>query len=256
MSRFLRLWLVWLNPLLALAVWEGAVRFGLIAPFVLPAPSVIAYTLYADAALLWPAWLNTLHLTALALLCAAGASLGLGVLFTFAPRLERVLMPYLVLAQVTPIAAIAPLLLIWVPHAPTALLICAWLVAFFPLMANTGMGLRSTDPNLEALFTLHGASRWQRLRFLKLPSALPWFLEGLKISGGLALIGAVVAEMVAGTGGVASGLAFRLLEAGYQLKMPRLFAALALIAASGIVLHIALRALAVAALRGWHESAR
>jgi len=165
------------------------------------------------------------------------------------------LFPFAVILQVTPIVAIAPLIIIWVNDVTISLLICAWIVAFFPILSNTTVGLRSADHNLIDLFKLYRASRWQTLWRLLLPSALPYFLAGLRISGGLALIGAIVAEFVAGTGGNASGLASRILEAGYQLQIPRMFAALVLVSGTGIVIFLALTLLSHLLLRHWHESA-
>ena len=155
----------------------------------------------------------------------------------------------------TPIVAIAPLIIAWVDDVDVSLLICAWLVAFFPILSNTVLGLRSVDRNLLDLFELYGASRWRTLLELRLPAALPYFLGGLRISGGLALIGAVVAEFVAGSGGRASGLAYRILESGYQLKIPRMFAALVLISAAGIAIYLLLSLISHLLLRRWHESA-
>jgi len=160
-----------------------------------------------------------------------------------------------VILQVTPIVAIAPLIIIWVRQPFLALLACAWIVAFFPIVANTTVGLNSADRNLLALFQLYGASTGKTLRYLKLPTALPYFLAGLRISGGLALIGAVVAEFVAGTGGTETGLAFRILEAGYRLAIPRLFAALFLLSLTGIVIYLILDFVSRFVLRHWHESA-
>jgi NitT/TauT family transport system permease protein len=177
------------------------------------------------------------------------------VLFSLSRILELSLLPYAVILQVTPIVAIAPLIIIWVQQPFMALLVCAWIVAFFPIVANTTVGLNSADRNLLALFRLYGASQVQILRYLKLPTALPYFLVGLRISGGLALIGAVVAEFVAGTGGTETGLAFRILEAGYRLAIPRLFAALFLLSLTGIVIYLALDALSRILLHHWHESA-
>ena len=156
---------------------------------------------------------------------------------------------------VTPVVSIAPLIIIWVNDVNLSLLVCAWIVAFFPVLSNTILGLNSADHNLVNLFQLYRAGRWQTLRYLRLPAALPYFLGGLKISGGLALIGAVVAEFVAGTGGSASGLAYRILESGYQLRIPRMFAALFLISASGIAIFMATSWIAHMLLRSWHESA-
>jgi NitT/TauT family transport system permease protein len=151
--------------------------------------------------------------------------------------------------------AIAPLIIIWVREPFLALLVCAWIVAFFPIVSNTTVGLNSADRNLLALFRLYGASPGQTLLYLRLPTALPYFLAGLRISGGLALIGAVVAEFVAGTGGAETGLAFRILEAGYRLAIPRLFAALFLLSLTGIVIYLLLDWLSRRVLRHWHESA-
>jgi NitT/TauT family transport system permease protein len=160
-----------------------------------------------------------------------------------------------VILQVTPIVAIAPLIIIWVDNIQVALLICAWIVAFFPILSNTTVGLNSTDRNLVDLFRLYGASPWQVLWRLRLPTAMPYFLAGLRISGGLSLIGAIVAEFVAGSGGRASGLAYRILEAGYQLQIPLMFAALVLVSGTGIVIFLALSLLSHLLLRRWHESA-
>jgi len=165
------------------------------------------------------------------------------------------LFPYAVILQVTPVVAIAPLIIIWVDDIRLALLICAWIVAFFPILSNTTLGLNSADQNLTDLFRLYRASRWQVLRHLRLPTAMPYFLAGLRISGGLALIGAIVAEFVAGTGGRASGLAYRILEAGYQLQIPKMFAALVLVSLTGIAIFLAMSLISHLALRHWHESA-
>jgi len=243
--------------LLGLAVlggWEWLVRAREIPPYVLPGPLRIAEALVTDWAPLSASLLYTLKLTALALAVAAVAGLALALLFALSRSIERALFPYAVILQVTPIVAIAPLIIIWVNDVSLSLLICAWIVAFFPILSNTTVGLNSADPNLQDLFRLYGASRWQVLWRLKLPGAMPYFLAGLRISGGLALIGAIVAEFVAGTGGAASGLAYRILEAGYQLQIPRMFAALALISGSGIAIFVALSLLSRLLLRHWHES--
>ena len=238
-----------------LAAWHAIVALNQIPPYILPGPALVARTLVADFGTLAPSWAVTLAIAGLALFLAALLGAGLAILFTQSKWLELSLYPYAVLLQVTPIIAIAPLIFIYVPSTLAGLLLSAWLVAFFPILSNTTLGLNSADRNLSDLFTLHRASRWQRLRLLQLPTALPYFLGGLRIAGGLSLIGAVVAEFVAGTGGIGSGLAFRILEAGYRLNMPRLFAALVLIVASGVAIHLALSGLSHLLLRNWHESA-
>jgi len=240
--------------LLALGAWEGLVRWQDIPPYILPGPIVIARTVVSDWGTLFPSLLVTLAITGAAFLASAVLGLILAVLFTQSAWIERAFFPYAVILQVTPLVAIAPLIILWVKWIPLALLICAWLVAFFPVLSNTVLGLTSTDRHLVDLFRLYGATRWQGLRYLRLPAALPYFLGGLRISGGLALIGAVVAEFVAGTGGAQSGLAFRILEAGYQLQIPRMFAAVFLISAAGVLIFALLTGLSRLALRRWHES--
>jgi len=241
--------------LLVLGLWEGLVRAFAVPPYVLPGPVAIMQAMVADWGLLWASLLVTLRIALLALLAAVSVGGLLAILFAQSRWVERALFPYAVVLQVTPIVAIAPLILIWVDDVTLALLICAWIVAFFPVLSNTVLGLNSADRNLLELFRLYGATRWQVLWLLRLPSALPFFLAGLRVAGGLALIGAVVAEFVAGAGGTGSGLAFRILEAGYQLKIPRMFAALALISACGIAIFALLGLVQHLLLRHWHESA-
>lgn len=240
---------------LALGLWELTVRLKGVPSYILPGPILIAQTLISDWTILSQSLLITLRITAAALIAAVIVGVALAVIFTQSKWLEKSLFPYAVILQVTPIVAIAPLIIIWVGNITLSLLICAWIIAFFPILSNTIVGLNSADHNLIDLFRLYRASRFQTLRYLRLPAALPYFLAGLKISGGLALIGAVVAEFVAGTGGSESGLAFRILESGYQLRIPRLFAALLLISLSGIGIFLVTSATSYFALRHWHESA-
>lgn len=240
---------------LAVALWEFIVRWKQIPPYILPGPILIGQTLVADWGTLSGSLLITLRITFMALAAAIIFGVSLAVLFTQSKWLEMSLLPYAVILQVTPIVAIAPLIIIWAGDINLSLLICAWIVAFFPILSNTILGLNSADHNLINFFQLYGATRWQTMRYLKLPAALPYFLAGLKISGGLALIGAVVAEFVAGTGGTESGLAYRILEAGYQLKIPRVFAALIMISLSGIAIFLATSWISHLLLRRWHESA-
>ncbi len=237
-----------------LVAWEAVVRFAHIPPFVLPAPSLVFTTLISDRATLFSSLAVTLETTFAALLAAVFGGLLLAILFSQWRWLERALLPVAVTLQVTPIIAIAPLLLIYL--APqTAVLVCAFLVAFFPVLANAAFGLVSADRNLVDLFTLYGASRWQSLLWLKLPAALPHILAGVRIGGGLALIGAIAGELAAGASGKETGLAFRIIEAGYRLEIPRMFAALALISLAGIAIYLMLSALSHLLLRRWHESA-
>ena len=246
------------SPLLTLAgvlvLWEAVVRIFALPAYVLPGPKLVAATLIADAGLLWSSLLTTLAITLEAFLFAAFGGIALAVVFNLWRRVEHSLYPYAVILQVTPIVAVAPLLLIYLPQ-PLAVLACAWLVAFFPVLANTTLGLNSVDHNLLALFQLYKASRWQVLWELKLPSALPQILAGLRIAGGLSLIGAVVAEIAAGSAGAGSGLAYRIAESGYRLNIPRMFAALLLLSLAGVAIYFALSAVSYLALRRWHESA-
>ena len=241
--------------LLALGAWEWAVRANDVPSYILPGPVLIGQTLIRDWHSLSISLWITLQITFAALFVAAALGLALAVLFAQSRVIELSLYPYAVILQVTPIVAIAPLIIIWVDDIRIALLICAWIVAFFPILSNTTLGLNSADQNLTDLFRLYRASRWQVLRRLRLPTAMPYFLGGLRISGGLALIGAIVAEFVAGTGGRASGLAYRILEAGYQLQIPRMFAALVLVSLTGIAIFLAMTLISHLALRHWHESA-
>jgi len=238
-----------------LALWEGAVRAWQVEHYVLPGPLLVLETLAADWRTLLPSLLNTMKTAVGAFLLAAAVGLAIAVLFARSRWLEASLFPYAVIPQVTPVVSIAPLIIIWVKDVEIALLVCAWIVAFFPVVANTTLGLRSADHNLHNLFALYGASRRQVLWLLRLPAALPYYLSSLRIAGGLALIGAVVAEFVAGSGGAASGLAYRILESGYRLNIPRMFAALLLISLAGIAIFAALGWLQHALLRRWHESA-
>jgi NitT/TauT family transport system permease protein len=199
--------------------------------------------------------LVTLQITFMALAVAVVGGVGLAILFTVSKWVELSLFPFAVILQVTPIISIAPLILIYVSNVHLALLICAWIVAFFPILSNTTLGLNSADHNLRDLFQLYGASRWQTLLHLRLPAAMPYFLGGLKIAGGLSLIGAIVAEFAAGTAGAGSGLAYRILEAGYRLNIPRMFASVILISLTGILIFMAFTLLSHLLLRSWHESA-
>jgi NitT/TauT family transport system permease protein len=251
-SRILPPVLIGLSGLL---VWEMIVRLNDIPHYILPGPLLVLQTLVKDWPTLSPSLLVTLRITLSALVVAAVAGVAIAILFAQSKWIELSLFPYAVILQVTPIVAIAPLIIIWVKNVHLSLLICAWIVAFFPIVSNTTLGLNSTDHNLLHLFQLYGASRRQVFWYLRLPSAMPYFLGGLRISGGLALIGSVVAEFVAGAGGTQSGLAYRILESGYTLNIPRMFAALLMVTGTGILIFVLLTALSHLALRRWHESA-
>jgi NitT/TauT family transport system permease protein len=247
-----------LLPVAVLAVgilaWEFVVRLNHIPPYVLPAPSAVFSTLIGDWPVLSQSLLTTLLTTLEGFAAAAFGGVALALLFNQSRWLEYSLFPYAVILQVTPVIAIAPLLLIYLPQQ-TAVVVCAWIVGFFPVLSNTTLGLNSVDRNLAGLFQLYGASRLQTLRLLKLPAALPFILGGLRIAGGLSLIGAVVAEIAAGSAGAGSGLAYRIAESGYRLNISRMFAALLLLSAAGIVIYGLLALTSHLVLRRWHESA-
>jgi NitT/TauT family transport system permease protein len=253
-DRMLRTLLPILVLAASVALWHLVVRLHEIPPYVLPGPLLVFSTLVSDWTVLSASLLITLATTLEGFLLAAVGGVGLAIIFSQSRLIEYSLYPYAVILQVTPIVAIAPLLLIYLPQQ-AAVLACAWIVAFFPVLANTTLGLNSVDRNLADLFRLYGASRRQVLWELKLPTALPYILAGLKIAGGLSLIGAVVAEIAAGSAGAGSGLAYRIVESGYRLNIPRMFAALLLLSVSGIAIFFALSFISHLLLRRWHESA-
>ncbi len=248
----------WLLPTLVIlgliGAWEALVRLAQIPAYTLPAPSLVASTLITHFGSLAGSWWVTVKITlgALALACAGGVLIA--VVFALSPTLERALFPVAVVLQVTPIVAVAPLILIYVHSTTAALLLCAWIVAFFPILSNTVIGLRAADANLRDLFRLYRATPWQRLRLLRLPAALPYFVAGLKISGGLSLIGAVTAEMVAGAAGRETGLASRILEASFRTETPKMFAALTLLVLTGVLIFGIFNALSRWLLGPWHAS--
>ncbi len=239
---------------LLLLVWQVGVTVLAVPVFLVPSPLRVAQALVEDAGLLFHALFTTLKITLLAFACATLLGVLIAFAFVQSRAIEAELFPYAVLLQVTPIVAIAPLIIIWVKDPTASLVICATLVALFPIIANTTLGLRSVNPGLLSYFKLNHATRWQTLVRLRIPSALPYFFVGLRISSGLALIGAVVAEFVAGTGGTGTGLAYEILQAGYQLNIPRMFAALLLITLAGVMLFALMAALSHWVLGGWHDS--
>ena len=252
--RLLRILLPVIVAAAGTAAWEFVVRMFEIQPYVLPGPVAVLKTLISDWDVLSQSLLTTLLTTLEGFIAASVGGILLALLFNVSRVVEYSLFPYAVILQVTPVIAIAPLLLIYLPQQ-TAVVVCAWIVGFFPVLSNTTLGLNSVDRNLAGLFQLYGATKLQTLRFLKLPSALPYILGGLRIAGGLSLIGAVVAEIAAGTAGAGSGLAYRIAESGYRLNIPRMFAALLLLSLAGIVIYGLLALVSHLVLRRWHESA-
>jgi NitT/TauT family transport system permease protein len=248
----------WAAPLavgvVVLVLWHVLVKAFDVPKFLVPGPLVVLDTLIADWGLLFNSLLVTLKITFGAFFLAVVIGTTVAFLFVQSRWVEMSLFPYAVLLQVTPIVAIAPLIIIWVKQPTLALIVCATIVALFPIISNTILGLRSVNPGLINLFRMNKATRWQTLTQLRIPSAAPYFFGGLRISSGLALIGAVVAEFVAGTGGTGAGLAYQILQAGYQINIPRLFAALLMITVTGVLLFLLMVFLSKLALASWHES--
>ena len=237
----------WSAPLLsfagALALWQLLVLVLRVPAYVVPSPFAIAQAFVADAPTLIQSLISTLAVTFAALLAAIVLGVALATAMAASHWARAVLAPWTIVLQVTPVVAIAPLIIVWIDNPFAAMVVCATVVAFFPIFSNTAVGLAATSPELVDLFRMNGASAWQELTLLRLPASLPYFLAGLRISGGLALVGAGVAEFVTGAGGLASGLAFRILEAGYRLQIARMFAALALLSAAGLAINAATGAL-------------
>ncbi len=250
--------LTWVMPvtllIIAVCLWEFLVWYHEIPKYLIPAPSLIAETLVRDFASLMASSWFTVKLTVFSLALAIVGGVFLGALFALSRPVELSLFPFAVILQVTPVVAIAPLILIYVDSTFAALLICAWIVAFFPILTNTVIGLRSADHNLRDLFAMYRATPWQKLRYLLVPSALPYFMAALRVAGGLALIGAVVAEFVAGTAGQHTGLASRIIESSFRSEIPRMFAALFLVSVLGIVIFLLTTWASHRVLGHWHES--
>jgi NitT/TauT family transport system permease protein len=244
-----------LMVMLAVAAWQAHIVINQVPRYIMPAPLDVVTALYTDWGTLFPSLLVTLRITFMALVIALLGGVGLAIVLVQSKWIELALFPFAVILQVTPMIAIAPLLIIYMPDTQSALLTCAFVVAFFPILSNMVSGLKGVDHNLLNLFELYGASRWQTLIHLKLPSSLPYFAAGLRIGGGLSLIAAVVAEFAAGSAGKGSGLAFRLLESGYRLNYPRLYAALLLLMGTGVVIFALTSFISWLLLHRWHESA-
>jgi len=253
-QRFRQILYPALVAVVVIALWQGVVSWFHIPQFLVPSPLVMMQSLWANLGSLMMSLLFTLKITLISF--ALSIVIGAGVAFLLVQNrfIETALFPYIVFLQVTPIVAIAPLIIIWVKDTTMSLVVCSTLMAVFPIISNTTQGLRSVSPGLLSYFKLNHASRLQILLRLRIPSALPYFFGALRISSGLSLIGAVVAEFVAGTGGSDTGLAYQILQAGYQLNIPLMFAALLLISLAGITLFGLMSWVSSRALSAWHES--
>jgi NitT/TauT family transport system permease protein len=258
-SRRASTWLRWAAPLFIgaalLGAWEALVKLTDVPAYKLPAPSAIAATAAAEWAPLSAAWRVTLTtmLSALVLAVVVGVALAAG--FASSRIVEATFFPYAVILQVTPLVAVAPFIVLWLnDRVGLAQVLCAWIVSFFPILSNTSVGLRSTDRGHVDLFNLYGATRWQKLRLLLAPSALPYFLAGLRISANLALVGAIVGEFVIGPATDRPGLATTILASQLRLDTPMMFAALAVVSLTGLAVYFLVQVLSYVLLRGWHES--
>ena len=254
-ERVLRILIPVLMLAIAVAIWQIYVVVSGTPKYILPSPTDVATALWTDWPTLLPSLWVTLIITSEALILALIGGVGLAIILIQSRWIELALFPFAVILQVTPVVAIAPLLLIYAPNTQTALLIVAFLVAFFPILSNMVQGLKSVDHNLLNLFDLYGAGRWQQLIYLKIPASMPYFMTGLRIGGGLSLIAAVVAEFAAGSAGAGSGLAFRILESGYRLNIPRMFAALIMLTFTGVAIFGVTSFISWLVLHRWHESA-
>jgi NitT/TauT family transport system permease protein len=240
---------------LLLVSWEVAVRAADVPAYKLPAPSAVARTLWNERLVIAAAWKVTLLTMFAALLAAVAGGLALAAIFASSPALEAALLPYAVILQITPLVAVAPFIVLWLDDRVwLAQTLCAWIVAFFPILSNTAIGLRSADRGQRDLFRLYNATPWQTLRLLLAPSALPYFLAGLRISANLALVGAVVAEFVIGPEAEHAGLATIILSSQLRLDTPLMFAALAIVSATGVATFFATHVLSYFLLRNWHDS--
>ncbi len=253
-ERFLAVAPPIVTGVIIVGLWEFFCRAFHVPSFLIPTPSEIVSTFLGDAATLLRALMSTVKVALTAFAVATVLGTLAAFLFVQSRIIKRSLFPYAVVLQVTPVVAIAPLIIILVKNTQLSLIICATIIAIFPIISNTTVGLRSVDRGLANLFVINKATRLQTLVRLRIPSALPYFFAGLRIASGLALIGAVVAEFVAGTGGRSAGLAYEILQSGFQLDIPRMFAALGLITFAGIVLFLIMAGLTSLALGGWHES--
>jgi len=255
LERVLSIAIPVLMLILAIAAWQAHIVINQVPRYIMPAPLDVVTALFTDWPTLFPSLLVTLRITFSALIIALIGGVGIAIILIQSKWIELAVFPFAVILQVTPMIAIAPLLIIYIRDTPTVLLTCAFIVAFFPILSNMVAGLKSVDHNLLNLFELYGASRWQSLIYLRLPSSLPYFAAGLRIGGGLALIASVVAEFAAGSAGKGSGLAFRLLESGYRLNYPRLYAALLLLMITGVAIFAITSLISWLLLHRWHESA-
>ena len=237
--------------LFALVAWEAWIRIREVPEYLAPAPTAVADALLADPARFLGAGAVSLQHALGGLVLGAGSAFVLGVAMAHSRRLERALYPFALMVKVTPIVAVAPLLIIWLGFGDGPKYVVAGLITFFPMLVNAVIGLRSIDPAAHDFFRAMHASRWQVLRRLRLPASLPYVFAALRISVPLALIGAVVAEWMSADSGV--GQLIVIAHGDYDT--PALFGAIVVLAGIGIGLTAAV-ALIERRLLFWHESVR
>ena len=222
-------------------VWEVICRTFHVPSWLLPQPTQIVTALLADSSFLLQSLTFTAKVTLSAFVLALVIGLLLGSLCHISKSVSDTLYPFTILLQTTPVVSVAPLLLVWFRNdAFAALVTCAWLVCVYPMISAALSGFSQTDPNLKRLFALYGIPPWKSFWHFELPSALPLILNGVRISGGLALVGAIGAEFVVGSGGQELGLAYKLLMAAYNQETAKLFAALFVVSGFGLTIHFLL----------------
>jgi NitT/TauT family transport system permease protein len=254
--RFLKFLLPAVTGALVIALWYG-IHFLMSEDrrFMLPTPGAVVRALIENASYLGPAAWNTSLGALLGFALAVAVSVALSLLLSLSPLVRTSLYPYLMALQLTPLPILAPIAVIWAGAGLPSVTLLTFAIAFFPLVVNTTQGLISTDRNQVELFRLYRASRFQELFFLRVPAALPYFFTGLRIAATLAPIGAVVADMNAGTSaGGAGGLGFAAVIFSSQAKYPALFATAATTCLLGFIFNAAVLVLAWFALHHWHDS--
>jgi NitT/TauT family transport system permease protein len=234
---------------LLVVIAEMLARYGVVARYILPPPTEVFDTLKTDWLEYFNAGKETLGAALTGLIAAGSCGVLLAVFFSSSRLIERSLYPYATFFQTVPIVSIAPLLVIWFGFGFRTVVISAFIVSIFPVIANTFAGLNSTDPALLDLFKLYKASRFEILLKLRLPQAVPQILTGLKISSGLAMIGAVIGEFIAG-----GGLGGVIDASRTQQRLDKVFAAVALASFAGLFLLFLLNLLSNLLLNKWKGS--
>ncbi|USK61418.1 ABC transporter permease [Peribacillus asahii] len=250
---------VYLGPIIALiaflSLWQSIPALLGIKPFILPKPTDVLHAALTDWHLLWPAIQITVIESIIGFLLSATIGIFVSILLASSKVLEISIYPYAIILQTIPVVAIAPIVVIWFGAGFNAIVIISFLIGFFPVISNTLMGLNSVDKNMGELFTLYNASKWKKMWKLRIPSAMPYIMAGLKVSCTLSIVGAIVGEYVAGIGGGKGGLGYAITVAAIQLKTPYLFACGIASALLGIGFYLLVSLIAHLMLRSWHESA-